>query len=163
MSNMNSRQRKKKYRFLVKRDGEFCKNCKKTPPEVKLVVDHKDNNNSNNHPNNHQFLCRKCNYNKNPRQPFAQCESERKRLHVNYLRELDVSRNKEPLFRDYALKRIAKKGEVEEDDLIYSSAELLNISPITTKRYLGKMCSNEGDFDRMSTSEEVIVTLKTKK
>ncbi len=70
MSNMNGITRKKLYPIIVSRDGEYCKCCGVLSTEQQLVIDHKDNDNSNNGLLNLQLLCRTCNYLKNPRQPL---------------------------------------------------------------------------------------------
>ena len=159
MSNMNSRTRRKWYRFLVKRDGEVCKFCQKSSPEVKLVIDHKDNDNSNDHPSNLQLVCRHCNYLKNPR-PFAMSVSESERIRVNSHRELDVNRTKEPQFREYTIKKVDKERRFDEEDLVFSSAEKLRLSPTTTRRYLSKMCSSEGVLERIRSGDQVLIRFK---
>ena len=45
---MNGQTRKKLYQEMVNDEGEFCKICNVTSKERQLVIDHKDNNNSNN-------------------------------------------------------------------------------------------------------------------
>ena len=82
MSNMNGRTRKKLYMIIVKRDGEFCKFCGRSPPEVNLVIDHKDNDNSNNFLGNLQLTCRSCNYKKNPRRQTLKKKRIKKRRTV---------------------------------------------------------------------------------
>ena len=67
MSNMNSRTRQITYEYLKLRDGEYCRICGVSDEDKLLMVDHIDNDNSNNTPKNLQLLCRRCNYNKNPR------------------------------------------------------------------------------------------------
>jgi len=62
--------------------------------------------------------------------------------------EIEVNRNKEPLFKRYVAHEINESGPVPEQDLIYSGAEKLGLSPITTARYLKKMVSKEGIFHR---------------
>jgi len=160
MSNMNSRTRRRWYRLLAKRDGLVCKFCQKSPPEVKLVIDHKDNDNSNDHPSNLQLLCRRCNYLKNPRRPFDVSVSKSERIGVNSQRELDVNRNKEPQFREYAITKLDKEGRHDEDDLIFSAAEKLSLSPTTTRRYLSKMCSSEGKLERIRNGDQILIRFR---
>jgi len=76
MSKMSGPMRKKLYRIVAERDEEYCRCCGKLPNEAQLVLDHKDNNNSNNYHENLQLLCRSCNYLKNPRrEPVDLCVS----------------------------------------------------------------------------------------
>ena len=96
---MNGKQRKKFYDLVSKRDGEFCKCCGKLPFEGQLVVDHRDNDSKNNRPENHQLMCRKCNYLKNPRiEPLDLCVNKGDLEDQN---ELQTSRRTEPQFRAY--------------------------------------------------------------
>jgi len=93
VSKMNGSNRKKLYQEMVNDEGEFCKICNVTSKERQLVIDHKDNNNSNNLRENRQFLCRSCNYKKNPRRPVDECVSE------NEKSELEVNMNYQSLKR----------------------------------------------------------------
>lgn len=52
MSKMSGPMRKKLYRIVAERDEEYCRCCGKLHNEAQLVLDHKDNNNSNNYPEN---------------------------------------------------------------------------------------------------------------
>ncbi len=83
---MNGIMRKKLYRIIAERDGEYCKCCGKLPSEGQLVIDHRDNNEKNNDLANLQLLCRSCNYLKNPRRPVDECVSE------NEISELQVNK-----------------------------------------------------------------------
>jgi len=152
---MNGPTRKKAYQFLVKRDGEYCKGCGALPSERQLVVDHRDNNNSNNNPDNWQFLCRPCNALKNPR-PVDVCGSE----NGAQATELQVNRTKEPQFKRMLAQLIYEKEHCEEKDLINSIAEILELSPVTVKRYLDKVCSSHGIYQRYKERGSVIIGFK---
>jgi len=149
VSRMNGRTRTKLYEFLIKRDRPYCRCCGVLADERQLVVDHRDNNNSNNDPDNLQLLCRSCNYLKNPRgseRPVDVC--------VSYggsqdLSEIEISRTKKPQFRRYVATRVNEEREITEEDLIYSGAESLDISPVTAQRYLRSMCSRDGVYERV--------------
>jgi len=72
LANMSKRIREKVYPLLVSRMGENCINCGSGLFELKelgkqeiLLIDHIDNNNSNNTLKNLQLLCRACNTKKN--------------------------------------------------------------------------------------------------
>jgi hypothetical protein len=142
VSNMNGRDRKKFYELLIVRDDEKCNFCRILATEKQLVVDHRDNNNSNNKLDNLQLLCRRCNYIKNSRGPVDTCERPKKT-------ELQINRTKEPQFRKYVYGELVKKNGVKPKILINSGAELCGISPTTAKRYLDKLCSKEGLCKRM--------------
>ena len=53
---MNKRTRDKLYPIIVTRDGEYCRCCGKLPHEGQLVLDHRDNNNTNNTHTNLQIM-----------------------------------------------------------------------------------------------------------
>jgi len=153
VSRMNGITRKKLYNEMINDEAEFCKICGVTAKERQLVIDHKDNNNSNNHRENRQFLCRPCNYKKNPR-PVDECVSE------NEKSELQVSRTKEPQFRKFVAHEINERVRVPERELINSGAEHIGVSPVTTKRYLDKLCSAFGIYQRIKSVSTIVVEYK---
>ncbi len=155
MSRMNSRTRKKLYIFLVNQDGECCKNCGRIPPEVDLVVDHKDNNNDNNHPDNIQLLCRRCNYLKNPRRPLDLSEREE-----DEETELQKSRRLRPLVRRFILHEINERVVVSEKELLDGGAEVHASSQQTIKRILDSMCSLYGILERVRQGGTNIIRYK---
>lgn len=149
MSRMNSANHKICHELLKVKYGEFCMMCLATSQERELVIDHIDNNNGNNDPSNIQFLCRSCNYKKNPRlaerEPVALCE----RVSSESPREITINRVKEPLFREYVYDRMNKEDEILLSELIDSGAEKVGISTTTASRYLRKLCSSEGNFEKI--------------
>ena len=74
--------------------------------------------------------------------------------------ELEVSRKKEPLFRRFVAHEINDRGVVPERELINSGAEHVGVSPVTTKRYLDKMCSLFGIFQRKQLGSTISVQYK---
>ena len=147
MSNMNSRMRKKVYAYL-KKFGVYCRGCQALESEKELIIDHKDNNNSNNHPSNWQFLCRSCNYIKNPRlaerEPLDVCGGECDLF--SEPTEISINREKEPEFREYVIQQVARNGPMKRRELVNAASERVGISQKTATRYLDKMCSYEGEF-----------------
>ena len=162
MSNMNSRKRKTAYPYLKNMFGAYCRGCQALESERELVIDHIDNNNKNNNPSNWQFLCRSCNYIKNPRlkerEPLDVCVSVSKPF--NTPSEIKINREKEPRFKTYAEEEVKSNVQVLEQELIYSGAEKLGLSPITADRYLKKMYSSAGTLQRMKTKEEYYIIMK---
>jgi len=158
VSNMNGPTRKKLYAYVSKRDGGYCKGCGALSSERSLVLDHIDNNNANNHPSNHQLLCRRCNYLKNPRRPFDnvnECVTD------GDAREIEISKIKEPSFRKFVYHELNESNEVPESDLVNSAAEDIGISPVTAKRYLNKMCSSRGICERSCRVNAVVIRYKS--
>jgi len=147
MSNMNNRQRKIAYAHL-KKFGAYCRGCQALESEKELVIDHKDNNNSHNHPSNLQFLCRSCNYIKNPRlaerEPLDVCGGECDLF--SKPTEISINREKEPEFREYVIQQVARNGPMKRREIVNTASERIGISQKTATRYLDKMCSSEGEF-----------------
>ena len=161
MSRMNGRTRKKLYDLLIKRDGPNCRCCGALESERQLIIDHRDNNNSNNNPDNLQLLCRSCNYLKNPRgseRPVDMCVSHG---WSRDLSEIEISRTKKPKFKKFVAKWVNEEREVPEEDLIYSGSESLDICPITDYRYLRPMCSRDGIYERVKKVGRFVIRYKS--
>jgi len=145
VSNMNKRTRDKLYPIIAKRDGEYCRCCGKLSSEEQLVIDHKDNDNSNNTHTNLQLLCRACNYLKNPRkEPLDSCVSN-----DNVFEErLSKFKKKEIKFLEYLDEKIENSCTyaIDYKDAINSGAEIADISVETAKRHLKRVISSEGKF-----------------
>ena len=161
MSNMNSRQRLKAYSYLKTRFGAYCRGCQALESERELVIDHRDNNNFNNHSNNWQLLCRSCNYIKNPRlveRPLDVCGGGCDSLDRET--EITINREKEPKFREYVKLRVTEEKQVPQQDLINGGAEYCGCSIKTTARWLAKMTSTEGIFQKKRVCNVIMITLK---
>ena len=156
---LNSRQRKRIYKKLVKRNAEKCNKCGRKPPEVKkLVIDRIDNQGDYKDLNKLQLLCYRCNYLKNPRNKKQQPldnggvgvgEDVKEKVDFGYESSISINREKEPLFYPYVDQRLEESpnGVVDADDLEYSSAWDLELSQRTTAKYLKKACSSAGPYE----------------
>ncbi len=161
MSNMNSRQRHKAYSYLKKRFGAYCRGCQALESERELVIDHRDNNNFNNHSNNWQLLCRSCNYIKNPRlveRPLDVCGGGCDSLDRET--EITINREKEPKFREYVELRVGEEKQVPQQDLIHSGAEYCGCSIKTTARWLAKMTSSQGELRKKKVGNVTMIIIK---
>jgi len=148
VSRMNGPTRKLVHDRLCKEDGPYCRCCGALSWERQLIVDHKDNNNSNNSRENLQLLCRKCNYLKNPRKPpLDECVSSNEPPANTSIK---INRNKEPLFRNFVKMELNDNGSRRLKALTIEGAEYAEISPVTAKRYMEKILSNEGFCEIMS-------------
>lgn len=154
MSRMNERTRKRLYSMLVSRDGEFCATCGKAGLSETLVVDHIDNNNANNDPDNLQLLCRSCNTKKNPRGKAKPRNASAEVHEQSASRELIKNEKCEPLFRQWIETQVSKWSRLELKDAVNSGAEVAGVSPATSMRYLDKMTSSAGKL-RVTTIDEV--------
>jgi len=129
------------YDLIAKRDGDFCKMCHVPALKKQLVIDHIDNNNANNQLSNLQLLCRACNYRKNPRPPVATS------VRSGSEKILKINQSKEPEFRKYVYEEVICRRNWTFETYVYAAAEKIGISPITAKRYLDKMCSENGALE----------------
>ena len=161
MSNMNSRQRHKAYSYLKTRFGAYCRGCQALESERELVIDHRDNNNFNNHSNNWQLLCRSCNYIKNPRlveRPLDVCGGGCDSLDRET--EITINREKEPKFLEYVEFRVGEEKKVPQQDLINSGAEYCGCSIKTTARWLAKMTSSQGELRKKKVGNVTMIIIK---
>ena len=161
MSNMNSRQRLKAYSYLKTRFGAYCRGCQALESERELVIDHRDNNNFNNHSNNWQLLCRSCNYIKNPRlveRPLDVCGGGCDSLDRET--EITINREKEPKFREYVELRVGEEKQVPQQDLINGGAEYCGCSIKTTARWLAKMTSSQGELRKKKVGNVTMIIIK---
>jgi len=146
----------------LKKFGAYCRGCQALESEKELIIDHKDNNNSNNHPSNLQFLCRSCNYIKNPRlaerEPLDVCGGVCDSLDRET--EITINREKEPKFRKYVELIVGEEKQVPQQDLINGGAEYCGCSPKTTRRYLEKLTSSEGRYEKRKDGNITIIYLK---
>ena len=155
---MNGVTRKKIYAELSQKHGALCQFCGRRPEDMQLVIDHIDNNNSNNDRQNLRLLCRRCNYIKNPRRPVDECVSD----NVNEkMSELHVSTVIKPKFKELVYHELNENSVVTQNELLNTSSELLNISQVTAKRYLDGMCSKAGLLSRKSFGNRILIQYKT--
>ena len=146
MGGLNKKQRDKYYKIQADLYGEYCRNCKVTGTKKTLVLHHINNNSKDNRIENHQLLCRRCNYILNPRQkPFdpvcvSVCEERAAPP------EMKENRRMEPLFRQWLLKKCMEMGSIRKDEAITAGAEHIGASTETTRRYVAKITSSEGNY-----------------
>jgi len=163
MSNMNSRKRKIAYPYLKNEFGAYCQMCQALESERELIIDHIDNNNRNNNPSNWQFLCYTCNYIKNPRlkerkEPLDVCGGVYDSLYRET--EITINREKEPKFRKYVELIVGEEKQVPQQDLINGGAEMFECSQKTTRRYLEKLTSSEGRYEKRKDGNITMIYLK---
>lgn len=140
---MNSRDRNFVYPIIVQRDGEYCKGCGLSANETKekfLLIDHIDNDNSNNNINNLQLLCRACNYYKNPR-------SDKPLTERPLTPEMKKGERMEKHFRNWLFGIVSNNHKWLLEDVIDSGAEITGGSTETIKRYVRKCVSDAGMYE----------------
>jgi hypothetical protein len=139
------------YEFLAHRDGEYCFIGGESGNDQTLVIDHADNDNSNNDPSNLNLICRSMNAAKNPR---GRSRKKMSSVCVNVREELlraefalpssaEFKKNlqSEPDFRHWLFLEIWRKGRLPLDEVIDCGAAVARCSQESIKRYLRKECS----------------------
>jgi len=134
------------YKKLVDRDGEICKICKVMGTQKQLVIDHKNNNNSDNRLGNLQLLCRRCNFLKNsgktPVDSVCVSDCDERPLPP----EMKENRRMEPKFRQWLVSKVTMYGRIRYEEALYAGAEYVGASTETIRRYLRKVTSSEGTY-----------------
>lgn len=74
--------------------------------------------------------------------------------------EISINRTKEPLYKILLAKIINKEGQHEEEDLTLSLSCLLDNSPMSVGRYLGKSCSSAGVYEKVKTKKGTFIQYK---
>lgn len=150
-----------RYRYLVNRDGEICALCGKPPKEPgTLDIDHKDNDKTNDNPENLQLAHPTCNRRKEienrgngKKTKIVTVSLEGSpatrivRSQVNYLDgsvEMQANCYFETAFRKWLIEQIIKKQGVDIKEAKNSGAEVVGCSPATISRYIDKLLSQEG-------------------
>lgn len=152
MSRMNSRNRKKFYKLLKERDGEQCNICRKKGGFETLVIDHIDNNNSNNDPENLQLLCPSDNTKKNPRgkgkkRSPVSIDTNAHEAEKIVSAEFRKNQESEPRFRHWLYDKIKVLGKMKFDEVVDAGAEKAGCSQATIIRYIKKVVSSEGIYE----------------
>jgi len=159
--------------FCIKRDGPHCVVCRK---KIARELHHKDGNYENNPANgkNWEGRCSPCHRLSHPRGPskrgvrmrhiIALIGSERK-SELERIREEandstkvltpEMARNTicEPKFREWLEGIIIEVKVIAEKDVVDGGAEYAGCSQQATKRYLDKLCSFTGVYERFSNEE----------
>ncbi len=157
MSNMNGKTTKKIRQSMIIQHGEFCKLCGKFPPEADVFLNRIDRDETNNSPDNFQFLCRPC-------IAFRNKVDEHDDLCVKQKTEegtaITINREKQPKFYKFVYDLLDKYKKLPYKELMYSGAEYLDLSPATTERYLQRMISAYGKLEKDLQDEEQFVMYK---
>jgi hypothetical protein len=74
--------------------------------------------------------------------------------------EININREKEPLFRKYVEYTVKELGQVSQQDLINGGAEYCSCSTKTTIRYLAKLTSPVGKYSKFKKDNRIMVCLK---
>lgn len=144
MANMNSRNRKKWYAFLVKRDGAQCNDCGISDKVKFLIVDHIDNNSAHNTAENLQLLCRSCNFKKNPRRTHQQ---NPRPIQGTVSPVMQKSKQAERLFVEWLTEYLKEFGTIEYISCLNDGAFKAGCSQQAIVRYIKKHARYHGAFN----------------
>lgn len=178
-------QRRIIYAFLAARDGEYCLRCayegkRRGPPDDPLEIDHADGDPENWDPANLHLLCGGCNLilrgkssedhrtllriygAKNVCVRVSECESDATRWArsaVDYLSgspEMQANSYYEVHYRNWMIEIVTRFKKLSQDEAIHSGAEMVGCSPASAGRYLKKMCSAAGIFEKYRDDDGII-------
>lgn len=137
MSSISGQTIKKFYKQLVERDKEICRFCQCSSEIRQLIIVKKDKT-KDYELENLELYCKRCSHYRQNVQSGDMC------VNTDQDTSLAVNREKEPKFRRWVYERLNKSGTLYKTILINEGAERCGLSPVTTERYLMKMCSEAG-------------------
>ncbi len=141
--------------LIAARDTETCFIGGEEGKSATLVLDHWDNNNSNNSLGNLHLLCKSMNSIKNGRGPDHRhklrsslyvCEKAGGEVHQELvIRHAEFKKNltAEPAFKHWLFEMVVKNGRVPIEEVLNSGAAVAHCSQETIRRYLAKETSKE--------------------
>jgi hypothetical protein len=151
------------YGLIARTDGDRCAICGAGPTATNaLDIDHIDGNPKNNAPDNLRLLCRRCNVatsnRLHPRKNHSSDLRERKKIggqaatriakeDANYREgspEMQANLLFEDPFREWVIARVTEQGSYPYTSAVNAGAERVGCSPLTTRRYLDKLTSEDG-------------------
>lgn len=149
--------RKKVYRTLVARDGERCKLCGKTPPDVYLEVDHIDGDKTNDADHNLQLLCKRDNNMKNPRGRGKGDIVKRRMITMEAYAEIMDSKAMSPemaarkkfraAYSHWLYNKVKAEGRITVNEAVFAGAKHVGCSSVTIRTsYLPEETSSAGMF-----------------
>lgn len=130
--------------LLTKQQQGLCALCHEVGVEE---IDHVNGDPSDNHPDNLRGVHKSCNIRQRNLAVGISTESERERAREKEdSAEIEINRDAEPRYRKWLFERSAKPEPLYTGEAIYGGAEIVGISPITARRYLGKVTSPQGIY-----------------
>jgi len=155
---MNGHTTRKKRQMLITKYGEYCVHCGALPKESTIVLNRKDNNNKNTSMDNLQLLCRSCvNLKNKTSEHDDMCVKTDRKEETS----ISINRKKQSKFYNFVYDHLDKRENLPYKELMYSGAEHVGLSPVTTERYLQKMTSAYGKLDKDRIQDEQIVNYKS--
>ncbi len=129
-------------RYLVQRDGDRClladASCK-----GEIVIDHINGIRNDERTENLRLLCASHNRREGIRLRRSP-ESEREKKYSSGSSEMQINIDTEPPYRRWLLNCVMEDGFVPKDTAINGGAEVLQLSPTTTRKHLAKITDAYG-------------------
>ena len=108
-------------------------------------IDHINQDPGDNRPENLRGLCKSCNLRQ---RNLVSADSVKSESVTDYeaSAEIQISQDAEPRFRRWLFERTGSRLPLYASEAIYGGAEFVGISPVTARRYLGKVTSPQGIY-----------------
>src|SRR3972149_11803653 len=151
LSERNNRKRlsQQAYKIAVgliyKAQGGICQLCQDPMQEI----DHINGDPGDRRPDNLGGLCKSCNIRHRNLSTGPSADSVNERVNLagpEDSAEIEINRDAEPRYRKWLFDRTNRKEPLYSQEAIYGGAEIVGISPITARRYLGKVTSPQGSY-----------------
>ena len=151
LSERNNRKRlspqayKIAFGLIYKAQGGICQLCQDPMQEI----DHINGDPSDRRPENLRGLCKSCNIRQRNLSTGPSADSVNERVNLAEQQdsaEIEINRDAEPRYRKWLFERTNRREPLYTQEAIYGGAELVGISPVTARRYLGKATSPQGSY-----------------
>jgi len=151
LSERNNRKRlspqayKIAFGLIYKAQQGSCQLCQDPMQEI----DHINGDPGDRRPDNLRGLCKSCNIRQRNLSAGPSADSVNERVNLAEQQdsaEIEINRDAEPRYRKWLFERTGRKEPLYSQEAIYGGAEIVGISPITARRYLGKVTSPQGSY-----------------
>ena len=151
LSERNNRKRlspqayKIAFGLIYKAQNGTCQLCQDPMQEI----DHINGDPGDRRPENLRGLCKSCNIRQRNLSAGPSADSANESVKIGEVAEsaeIEINRDAEPRYRKWLFDRTNRKEPLYSQEAIYGGAEIVGISPITARRYLGKVTSPQGSY-----------------
>ena len=132
--------------ILTKTQLGLCALCHEPGIEE---IDHINGDPSDNHADNLRGVHKSCNLRHRTKLTASVEVREREDS-----AEIEINRDAEPRYRKWLFERTGKPSPLYSQEAVYGGAEIVGISPVTARRYLGKATSPQGSYLVLTVREK---------
>jgi len=129
--------------LLIRTQMGICALCHEPGIEE---IDHINGDPGDNHPDNLRGVHKSCNIRQRNLQQSIPAHSVKESVSEHESAEIEIARDAEPRYRKWLFERTGKAEPLYAQEAIYGGAEVIGISPVTARRYLGKVTSPQGPY-----------------